>query len=198
MTDDNRPKPPSTGEALDSPTVEQALDAQTEELSDYELFDPDGLTPADPAPPAEGTPAAPPALPADADPTPAAEPLPAAADLFDDEAPTPAESRRGDGEQRRHPRRTLEARVDCIGREVLLNQPLVNISAGGLRLDPHDPEEPGQTVELLLHRPGQSTALALRGEVVWARCGAPGAMGLRFLALDRGKEAAIKRFLGSG
>ena len=105
-------------------------------------------------------------------------------------------------ERRQHPRQQVPVMVDYIGHQVLLNHPLADLGEGGLRLESAEPDTPGTAAEVILHRPGQSTTLVLRGEVVWSRDGAPASTGLRFVDPEKGQLRTLRRYLelarGSG
>ncbi len=71
-------------------------------------------------------------------------------------------------ESRVHPRLRLDAKVDVIGREVVLNRRLEDISMGGCRITGQAWESVGAELQLVIAFPALGASVPVRGIVVRA------------------------------
>jgi hypothetical protein len=97
-------------------------------------------------------------------------------------------------EFRRHPRLETRARADVIGREVLLHQPLLDLSLGGAGFPGPGWEEVGSEVELVLSFPDGVPPLCVTAQVM--RSDAQD-LGVRFVGLSDEQKWTLRRLLRS-
>ena len=95
-------------------------------------------------------------------------------------------------EARLHPRFAVEARADVIGEEVVLSQPIADISLGGCRFAGSAWEAAGTLVQVVLTFPTLSANLPLAGRVVRAT---DHDMGLRFENLSDEQKWALRKHI---
>ncbi len=100
-----------------------------------------------------------------------------------------------DTERREHPRFPVSALVDFTGSELLLQQPLVDLSLGGLGLTCSLPEAPGQRVDLVMDLDRINITLAVQGEVRWCAGQGPVRVGVAFVGLDVERTRVLQRYL---
>lgn len=95
-------------------------------------------------------------------------------------------------EARLHPRFAIDAHADVIGDEVVLCQPLGDISLGGCRFWGQGWEAEGAEVQIVLSFPSLKANLPVSGVVV--RSGARD-MGIRFHNLTDEQKWALRKHL---
>ncbi len=93
---------------------------------------------------------------------------------------------------RLHPRFPIPATADVIGQEVVLAQPIADLSMGGCRFTGKGWEAPGVDVELVLTFPRKSANLPLSGVVVRA---SDRDMGIAFQDLSDEQKWALRKHI---
>lgn len=95
-------------------------------------------------------------------------------------------------EARVHPRLRLNVLADVIGQEVLLAQPLEDISLGGCRFAGPAWEPEGHEIQLVLSFPASGAAVCVDGTIV--RSG-DSDMGVRFHAITDEQKWALRKHI---
>ena len=95
-------------------------------------------------------------------------------------------------EARIHPRLRLNVIADVIGDEVMLAQPLDDISLGGCRFDGPAWEPKGRTLQMVLAFPDSGAAVPVEGMVVRAT---ERDMGVRFHQITDDQKWALRKHL---
>ncbi len=95
-------------------------------------------------------------------------------------------------EARVHPRLRLNVLADLIGEEVLLAQPLEDISLGGCRFAGPAWEREGGELQLVLNFPASGAAVSVEGRVVRA---SEADMGVRFHAITDEQKWALRKHI---
>jgi hypothetical protein len=93
-------------------------------------------------------------------------------------------------EARVHPRLRLKVLADVIGEEVLLAQPLEDISLGGCRFDGRAWEPEGSEIQLVLSFPPSGATVSLEGTIIRA---SESDMGVRFHAITDEQKWALRK-----
>ena len=79
-------------------------------------------------------------------------------------------------ERRRYVRRSVRVPVDYSSVDAFFAEFASNINEGGLFIETDSPEEPGESVKLLIRLPKLEHSLELEGRVAWV----PPGMGVEF------------------
>jgi hypothetical protein len=95
-------------------------------------------------------------------------------------------------EARVHPRLQLNVLADVIGEEVLLAQPLEDISLGGCRFAGPAWEPEGSEIQLVLSFPASGATVSLDGTII--RTG-DADMGVRFHAITDEQKWALRKHI---
>jgi hypothetical protein len=95
-------------------------------------------------------------------------------------------------EARVHPRLRLNVLADVIGEEVLLAQPLDDISLGGCRFTGAAWEPAGTEIQLVLSFPASGAQVPLDGTIVRA---SEHDMGVRFHAITEEQKWALRKHI---
>ncbi len=95
-------------------------------------------------------------------------------------------------EARLHPRLRLNVLADVIGEEVLLAQPLEDISLGGCRFAGPAWEPEGGTIALVLSFPASGATVTIDGTIVRA---SEVDMGVRFHAITDDQKWALRKHI---
>jgi hypothetical protein len=95
-------------------------------------------------------------------------------------------------EARVHPRLRLNVLADVIGEEVLLAQPLEDISLGGCRFAGPSWEPDGGEIQLVLSFPASGATVSLEGTII--RSG-DSEMGVRFHAITDEQKWALRKHI---
>lgn len=104
------------------------------------------------------------------------------------------------GEQRRYPRFSVEMDVTLASDHNFYSGLAENLSAGGVFVATHLVKSIGETIEFCVRIPESDEVIKGVGEVRWIReyneasDVRPG-MGIRFVDIEAGSEAAIRQFL---
>ena len=98
-------------------------------------------------------------------------------------------------DSRIYPRIVVNAFVDYTGAEVLLYHKIENLSLGGMCIIAPTIEEPGAQVALEINFPEDDTSIECEGEVVWAKEGEEGVMGIKFTHMEDEDRAKLKTHL---
>jgi len=93
-------------------------------------------------------------------------------------------------ESRIHPRLRLDAMADVIGTEVLLGQPLDDISVGGCRFAGPAWEAVGTELQVVVGFPSTGSSIPVAGLVVRA---SERDMGVRFHQMSDGQKWALRK-----
>lgn len=100
--------------------------------------------------------------------------------------------RRVSEEARVHPRLRLNIAADVIGDEVLLAQPVEDISLGGCRFAGPAWEREGSVVQLVVSFPASGAAVSVEGTIVRAD---RADMGIRFHAITDEQKWALRKHI---
>lgn len=95
-------------------------------------------------------------------------------------------------EARIHPRLQLNVLADVIGQEVLLAQPLDDISLGGCRFSGAAWEPEGAEIQLVLSFPASGATVSLEGTIIRA---SESDMGVRFHAITDEQKWALRKHI---
>jgi hypothetical protein len=95
-------------------------------------------------------------------------------------------------EARTHPRMRLNVLADMIGDEVLLAQPLEDISLGGCRFAGPAWEPEGGEIQLVLSFPASGATVSVEGTIVRA---GDADMGVRFHAITDEQKWALRKHI---
>lgn len=91
-----------------------------------------------------------------------------------------------------HPRLRLNVLADVIGEEVLLAQPLEDISLGGCRFAGRAWEAEGRVIQLVLSFPASSATVSLEGTIIRS---SDADMGVRFHAITDEQKWALRKHI---
>ena len=95
-------------------------------------------------------------------------------------------------EPRIHPRLRLNVFADVIGEELLLAQPLEDISLGGCRFGGRAWEDEGNVIQLVLSFPASGATVSLEGTIIRA---SESDMGVRFHAITDEQKWALRKHI---
>lgn len=101
-------------------------------------------------------------------------------------------------DQRTYPRIMAPIFVDYLGGEVLLCQPVENISLGGICLAGVQPERIGTKVNLVFFRHDDNATLPAVGKIVWANSLSGNDVGIQFEEMDEPRKQLLQQWLSDG
>ena len=104
-----------------------------------------------------------------------------------------------DRERRQAQRVLINLEVDYACEDTFLFAYITDLSALGIFVRTHTPEQPGTLLNLRFTLPGDEDALEVEGEVIWINSFRPGdfnninpGMGVRFIDLERQQKRRIR------
>lgn len=92
------------------------------------------------------------------------------------------------GSGRRHPRWDVDGEVDVAGQELLLYQPVKDLSIGGMRAQTACPAQVGRRLSVTLTSPGKAEPIQIEGSIVWSDDYPSSEVGIRFDLTPTQKE----------
>ena len=102
-------------------------------------------------------------------------------------------------ERRRYHRRSVRVPVDYSSVDAFFSEFASNINEGGLFVETDVPQEPGESVKLLIRLPRLEQSLEVEGRVVWVSeggdAGSPAGMGVEFQNLPEDVRTVINELV---